>query len=114
MTAITDAMEAVAEKLRAAGIDATTDPRSAVPPCVLVEIPNLRFDVGCGATGEWSVVALAAGPANLDAAEQLTTMSAACAGVLPLERGDRVQYQLSPNNQPLYGFRMIFTQGVDL
>ena len=111
---ISDTMQEIADKIAAQGVDATTDPRSATPPCVLVEYPALRFDVGCGATGEWSVIALASGPATLDTVGTLQPLLAACAGALPLERADKVQYSLSPDNPPLPGYRCTFTMGVDL
>jgi hypothetical protein len=111
---ITDQMQAIADKLTAQGVDATCDPRSATPPCLLVEYPNLRFDVGCGATGEWSVIALAPGTANLDAVTGLVPLLAAAAAVLPVERADKVQYVLSPDNPPAPAYRLTFTQGVDL
>lgn len=113
MSAVVEAMQAVADKLIANGIDATIDPRSATPPCVLVEMPAMRWDVGCGVTGEWSVVALAPGIANLDAVEVLANLAAACGDALPIERGDRTQYLLSPDNPPLFAFRMTFTEGID-
>jgi hypothetical protein len=111
---ITDEMQAIADKLAAQGVDATCDPRSATPPCLLVEYPNLRFDVGCGATGEWGVVALAPGTANLDAVDSLVPLLAAAAAVLPLERADKISYMLSPDNPPAPAYRCTFTQGVDL
>jgi hypothetical protein len=111
---IADTMQMIADKIAAQGVDATCDPRSATPPCVLVEYPNLRFDVGCGATGEWSVVAMAPGTANLDAVMSLLPLLAAAAGALPLERADKVQYALSPDNPPHPAYRMTFTMGVDL
>jgi hypothetical protein len=107
-------MLTIAAKLVAQGVDATADPRSATPPCLLVEYPNLRWDVGCGATGEWSVIALAPGTANLDAVDTLQPLLAAAAAVLPVERADKVQYLLSPDNPPHPAYRLTFTQAVDL
>lgn len=111
---ITADMQAIADKIGAEGVYATCDPRSANPPCVLVEYPNLRFDVGCGATGEWAVIAMAPGVANLDAVDSLAPLLAACAAVLPIERADKVQYALSPDNPPHPAYRLTFTQGVEL
>lgn len=111
---LTEQMQQIADKIAAEGVAATCDPRSATPPCVLVEYPNLRFDIGCGATGEWSAVALAPGTANLDAVDTLEPLIAACAAVLPLERADKIQYALSPDNPPHPAYRLTFTQGVEL
>jgi hypothetical protein len=114
MSGVTDAMQEVVEKLEAAGLTATCDPRAATPPCVLVELPNLRFDVGGGPTGEWAVVALAPNPFNLDAAAVLTDMVATIRGVLPVGRVDRYMYAISPDNPSLPAYRFQFTMGVDL
>ena len=111
---LTDDMQAVADKIAAEGVDAVCDPRGATPPCVLVEYPNLRFDVGCGATGEWSVIALVPGVANLDAVAAFGPLLAACAAALPVERADKIQYLLSPDNPPSPAYRLTFTLGVEL
>lgn len=109
--------QVIADKLiAAAGPDVlvTFDPRSVTPPCLLIEPPTLRFDVGCGATGEWRVIALAPGPANLDAWVSLDELVAVAAVALPVERAEFVQYQLSPDNPPLPAYRVTFTEGVEV
>lgn len=111
---VTAAMQQIADKIAAEGVAATCDPRGATPPCVLVEYPNLRFDVGCGATGEWSAVAIAPGTANLDAVDALMPLVAACAAALPVERADKVQYMISADSPAVPAYRITFTQGVDL
>lgn len=111
---LSETMQAVADKIAAEGVAATADPRAANPPCVLVEYPNMRWDLGCGATGEWAVVCLAPGTANLDAVDALEPLVAACAAALPVERADKTQYILSPDNPPAPAYRLTFTMGVDL
>lgn len=111
---ITESMQAVADKIAAEGVAATCDPRGATPPCVLVEYPNLRFDVGCGATGEWTLIAIAPGVANLDAVAALEPLLAACQAAVSVERADKVAYPLSPDNPPHPAYRVAFAQGVEL
>jgi hypothetical protein len=113
MTAL-DHAETIADKLTAAGIDATIDPRGATPPCVLITPPIATFDIGCGATGTWSLFALAPGPANIDAWRELDRMLGVASGVFPIERSEFVAYSLSPDNPPLPAYRMTFTEGFDL
>jgi hypothetical protein len=113
MTAL-DHAQTFADKLTAAGVNATIDPRGATPPCVLIAPPVAVFDVGCGATGQWSLFALASGPANADAWRALDGMLAVASGLFPLERSEFVAYSLSPDNPPLPAYRMIFTEGFAL
>ena len=51
----------LAEKIQAAGVPATVDPRSATPPCVLVTPPGRTYDLGCGYTAAWQLMALVPG-----------------------------------------------------
>jgi len=107
--------QTIADKLNAAGISATCDPRSATPPCVLVTPPVATFDVVCGhATGLWSLFALAPGPANADSWAALDAILLVASGAFPLERSEFVAYSLSPDNPPIPAYRMQFTEGFAL
>jgi hypothetical protein len=105
----------VVDALIAAGVDATADPRSATPPCVLVTPPRLTFDIGCGATAAWSIWALAPGPANADAWLALDELLAGVrkAQLKPIERCTFVQYMLAADAPPVPAYRIEFTTGVD-
>ena len=113
MSSYEHALELV-DKLTAAGVRAVADPRQAVLPCVLLVPPAIRFDVGCGATGEWQAFALVSGTANAEAWRVLDELIATCAGVLPLERADFVSYALSADSPTVPAYRLTFTEGIDL
>ena len=78
----------LAEKIQAAGVPATVDPRSATPPCVLVTPPGRTYDLGCGYTAAWQLMALVPGPGNADAFKKLDELAAAVAGVLDVRVHD--------------------------
>jgi hypothetical protein len=109
-----DAAQIIADKLTAAGVDVTHDPRGATPPCVLIAPPALTFDLGCGATASWSVWALAPGPANLDAWVALDEMLSTVAGVLPVERCDFRMYSPAADASPLPAYQIQFTEGIEI
>lgn len=103
----------IVDKLTAAGVSATVDPRSATPPCVLVPPPLLRFDTGCGALATWQLFAIAPGTANLDAWVILDGLLAHAAGLFPIETSEFVSYTLSPDNPAFPAYRITFTEGID-
>lgn len=100
------------DKLTSAGITATVDPRSATPPCVLVTPPSKTYDIGCGFTGDWSLIALAPGPGNADAWKALDTLETAVAEVMPVRRSIFTQWTLAADAPPLPAYRIEFTEGV--
>lgn len=113
MTSSATAQELV-DKLTAEGVAAVCDPRAATPPCVLLSPPSLTFDVGCGATADWSVWLLAPGPANLDAWAALDELLRVVDGVVPIGRVDFLNYSVSPESPLLPAYRVQFTGGIDL
>jgi hypothetical protein len=100
------------DKLTAAGIAATVDPRSATPPCVLVGPPTKTYDVGCGFTAAWQLIALVPGPGNADAFKALDDLETQVASVLPVTRSTLTQYSLSPDNPAFPAYRIEYTEGV--
>lgn len=108
-----DAAQIIADKLTAAGVDVTTDPRGATPPCVLLAPPPLTFDLGCGATAAWSLWALAPGPANLDAWVALDDLLSAIRDAVPVERSDFRMYSIAADAPPLPAYQIQFTEGID-
>jgi hypothetical protein len=107
-----DAGIVIVEKLRAAGITATNDPRSATPPCVLVTPPNKERDVGCGFTASWQMFILSPGTGNADAWLALDRLDEAVAAVLPARRSTFIAYNLSADNPSLPAYRVEFDEGV--
>lgn len=102
----------LADKLNAAGITATVDPRAATPPCVLIPPPERTYDVGCGYTARWQLVAMVPGPANADAHKAVDAMVDAVADVLVVEHAVSIAYLLSPDAPALPAYRIEFSEGV--
>jgi hypothetical protein len=109
-----DAALLIVDKLTAAGIVATSDPRAATPPCVLVVPPDLRFDLGCGATATWSLWALVPNPGNADAHKALAALVRDVAAVLPVERADLLAYALAADAPALPAYRMQYEEATDI
>lgn len=103
---------ALVDLLTAAGITATADPRSATPPCVLIQPPGKTYDLGCGFTGEWKLIALVPGPGNADAWKALDALEAAVAAVLPVNRSTFTSWALAVDSPPFPAYQIEFTEGV--
>lgn len=103
---------AIADALTAAGIAATVDPRSATPPCVLVTPPTKSYDIACGFTADWAVIALAPGPGNADSWKALDALETAIGAVLPITRSTFTQWALSADSPSLPAYRIEFREGV--
>lgn len=109
----TDRARALVDLLTAAGLRATADVRTAVPPCVLVEpLPALRFNrTLCGEpAATFRIVALAPGPGTLNAADTLDSLTTAVAAVLDLDDGNAVAYQTGYSADPLPAYLMTYTE----
>jgi hypothetical protein len=65
--ALVAVMTGDAEILDAAGVRATTDPRSLNPPCVLLGPPSFARDFACGGTATVTAYVVGPTPGNLDA-----------------------------------------------
>lgn len=102
----------LAQKLQAAGITATADPRSATPPCVLVPPPERTYDLSCGYTARWNLWALVPGTANADAHKALDTIADAVAQELDVERMTLGSYVLAQDAPPLPAYRIELTEGI--
>ena len=104
------------EKLSAAGITATNDPRSATPPCVLVAIPtkdDTELQIPCGFTVSWQFVLLAPGAGNADAWLMLDQLDTAVRTVLPgRARTTPTSYSLSAENPPLSAYLVEFDEAL--
>jgi hypothetical protein len=113
-----DAATVWVEKLKAAGIDATNDPRSATPPCVLVTIPtkdDTDSRVPCGLTLSWEFVLLAPGSGNADAWLVLERLDTALRAVLGRRaRTSPTPYILSAENPPLAAYRVEFDEDIHI
>ena len=103
MTSLERAQELVA-KLEANGVRATTDPTVINPPCVLFNPPNLRYDLPCGSTAVWQVVALApaARTADRNTWAALEALVAGVAGVADVHDATLVSYVANGLSYPAY------------
>jgi hypothetical protein len=104
MSSSADAALAICEKLKAAGIRATTDAGALNPPAVLVPPPRRIYDVGCGFTQAWSLHAIAPAITGGDRVTwaQLDEMLDAIASVFPVETADPGAYVLESKTLPAY------------
>jgi len=106
MGASLDRANAIVGVLEAAGVRATTDPSAVNPPCVLVLPPDRRYDVGCGWTAAWTLVALAPAAQGADHTtwgllEGLVDGAAGAVGLDVLDAGLAV-YTLNGVTYPSY------------
>ena len=104
--------EDIVAKLEAQGIRATTDPTMAAAPGVLVTPPNLEFNLQCGVSATWTLVALAPAAQTADRTSWalLDEMVNAIAGTVDLETADVVAYVVNGRTYPAYLCQ--FTEGI--
>lgn len=105
-------LQELADELVAKDINATTDPRAAVPPCVLVPPPSTETPTNCGSNIQSSLWVLAPGPLDLNAWDAIDSLVSAVVAYLdePATRwawqsvNRNLAYTLNPLNPagPLY------------
>jgi hypothetical protein len=95
---------AICEKLKAAGIRATTDAGALNPPAVLVPPPRRNYDVACGFTEVWGLHAIAPAITGGDRVTwaQLDELVDAVADVFPVETALPGAYVLENKTLPSY------------
>jgi hypothetical protein len=103
MSTLARAIEIVS-MLDSAGVRATTDPYIANPPCVLVTPPNVSFDLGCGVTATWQLIALAPAAATADRTSWATLdeLVLAVSEVVDLVEATLVSYVVNGRTYPAY------------
>jgi hypothetical protein len=103
MTSFARATELVAT-LTGAGIRATVDPSALEPPAVLVVPPTRAYDVACGYTATWSLVALVPGAQGADRTTwgALDAMVDAVAAVVDIGRAELSAYTVNGSTYPAY------------
>ena len=109
-----EAAQELVSTLRAAGITATNDPRSATPPCVLVPPPTSDLQaLGCGQLCAFDLYVLAPGTANADAFRMLEWLAYWVRKALPhITNQYPSQYNLSADSPPLPAYRLPIELGV--
>jgi hypothetical protein len=95
---------AICEKLKAAGIRATTDAGALNPPAVLVPPPRRVYDVACGYSEVWALHAIAPAITGGDRVTwaQLDDLVDAIAAVYPIETANPGAYVLENKTLPSY------------
>lgn len=97
--------ESIVAVLTGAGVRASTDPAGVTPPCILVPPPNRTFDLACGYTARWGLVALAPTASGTDRrawSDLDVLIEAARSAGLPLEDAQLVTYNLAGVDYPAY------------
>lgn len=96
--------EEIVAKLTAAGVRASVDPSGINPPAVLVVPPNRTYDVACGFSATWTLVALAPGAQGADRTTWglLDGLVDAVASAVDIERAELVAYTLAGTAYPAY------------
>jgi hypothetical protein len=94
----------IVEKLKGAGVRATTDAGALNPPAVLVVPPRRVYDLNCGYTAIWGVHAIAPAITGGDRVTwgQLDELVDAIASVYPVETAQPGAYVLESKTLPSY------------
>jgi hypothetical protein len=109
-----EAAALLVETLSAAGIFATSDPRSATPPCVFIPPPSSNLQQGmCSQWCSFDIYVLAPGTANADAFKMLEHLSYWVRKALPnITAQIPSQYNLSADSPSLPAYRLPIEIGV--
>lgn len=89
-----DASKFLAQLLTDAGIRATADVTKVAPPCVLITPPRRDYDLPCGYTATYTLVALAPSPGTLDAVKRLDDLADSVAEVLDVASVEPIAYEV--------------------
>ena len=104
--------EEYASALRAAGVEATTDPRSLTIPGVLFQPGELRGDLHTGWSADITCLLAVPAPFNADAWAALDGLLSQVAAVLPVETVSPTELQVDQNSGALPAFRLTFQEAV--
>lgn len=99
-----DRAATIIKALSALGCRATTDPSACSPPVILLLPPERRYDLGCGYTAVWTLVALAPAASGADRSswQALDRLADAAAEVVSVSDVQLVAYSLSGTTYPAY------------
>lgn len=96
--------QAIVAALTDAGARASLDPSAITPPAVLVVPPTRAYDVPCGFSATWQLVAIAPGAQGADRTTwtALDDLVDAVAAAVDLERAELMSYTLNGQTMPAY------------
>jgi hypothetical protein len=112
-----DRAVAYAEKLDAAlpaPCFATVDPRSAVPPCVLIGHTGGTISTNCGEATDFYAALLLPGPWNADAWKAGAELAPIVYSIVPAERRAYVLYRLALDSAPIPAYLFTWTEDTEL
>jgi len=108
---ITQAMQALVDRLAAGGVRACTDERDLNPPAVLIRPPALSWQFGGCVSGDWTLLAAVpdtgTGPSLAALDELITATQAALGG--EIVAGAPAALRTSDSGSPLPAYRLTFT-----
>ena len=104
--------EEYAVALRAAGIEATTDPRNLTVPGVLFQPGELRGDLYAGWSADITCLLAVPAPFNADSWAHLDDLLAVVTQVLPVQTVSPTELQVDQNSGALPAFRLTFQEAV--
>jgi hypothetical protein len=86
------------------GVRASLDPSALTPPAVLVVPPTRVYDLGCGFSATWNLVAIAPGAQGADRTTwtALDDLVDAVAAAVTLERAELMSYTINGQTMPAY------------
>jgi hypothetical protein len=94
----------IIQELEVVGVRATTDPSAIAPPCILVTPPNHTFDLTCGSSLVWQLIALgtATGSADRTSWAELDEILTSAITVLDIESATLIPYVINGKSYPAY------------
>lgn len=108
---ITQAMQAMVDRLAAGGVRACTDERDLNPPAVLIRPPALNYQFGGCVAGDWELFAAVpdagTGPSLAALDELIAATQAALAGAVV--RAAPAALRSNDSGAPLPAYRLTFT-----
>lgn len=115
MGAVIDQAKAIADHLKAAGLNATSDVRGMrLPGLLVIPVPALNFTTldNSAVEATFTVYALAPGVGDLVAAAQLEKLVLAASKVVPVVSATPTSYQIPGASDPVPAYAMELTEDV--
>lgn len=106
---LADHLDAIAGKIAAEGVAATTDPRNLHPPAVLVVPETVEPRTSCITRATFRVIAVAPGPGHGDALAWLDTALTAVWAAVGRTRARLAAYESPASGVPLLAYELTYT-----
>lgn len=109
---VTSVAKGYRDKLVAANIRATLDPRDVQPPCVLFQPATITLDLNCGGTAQMQAILLVPGPGTGEAWEHLDQLLPAVLDVIPAETITPDYIDGRGDHHPIPAYQLAWSQAV--